>query len=100
MLNACGSQAVWIDTVALSFYVYAAVTYIPTPGNMGWRRSLLYNFSGALRRRAFLGYAHMALFTYYMYIILGLVTVAITSFKAKGKLSKRGECAYCTKQCG
>lgn len=84
VLNACGSQAVWIDTVALSFYVYAAVTYIPTPGNMGVAEGAFYIIFQALSGGVlFWGTLIWRFFTYYMYIILGLVTVAITTFKAK-----------------
>lgn len=85
VLCACGVQnTIWVDIITLSLYVYAAVTFIPTPGNAGVAEGAFYiifeKLSGGV---LFWGTLIWRFFTYYLFIALGLVIVAITSFRAK-----------------
>lgn len=90
VLRAFGAEnTVWLDVMTLSFYVYAAVTFIPTPGNMGVAEGAFYiifkELSGGV---LFWGTMIWRFFTFYLFIILGLLVVAVTSLKIKKNAAK------------
>ena len=87
VLSACGvGDAVLLDIITLSFYVYAAITFIPTPGNAGVAEGAFYIIFKSLSEGVlFWGTIIWRFFTYYLYIILGISIVAITSLRGKKK---------------
>lgn len=42
VLRACGVEADYFDTVCMGFFVYAAITVVPTPGNAGAAEGAFY----------------------------------------------------------
>ncbi len=87
VLSACGvGNAVLLDIITLSFFVYAAITFIPTPGNMGVAEGAFYIIFKSLSEGIlFWGTIIWRFFTYYLYIILGILIVTITSLRGKKK---------------
>lgn len=85
VLVACGVEnASAIDIITLSFYVYATVTYIPTPGCTGVAEGAFYLVFNQLSDGIlFWGTLIWRFFTYYSFILLGMLTVAITTLRDK-----------------
>ena len=92
VLRACGvTDVILIDTVTLSFYVYSVITYIPTPGNTGVAEGAFYIiFTQLSEGILFWGTLIWRFFTYYLFIFVGMLVMAITSLRFK-KLDKNEE---------
>ena len=85
VLVACGVEnASAIDIITLSFYVYATVTYIPTPGSTGAAEGAFYIVFNQLSEGVlFWGTMIWRFFTYYSFILLGMLVTAITTMRDK-----------------
>lgn len=75
--NMAPSWDLWFEITRITFFIYCAITFIPTPGNSGAAdgtfyglfRSVLISVAGA----CFTGMMIWRIFSFYAYIILGLV---------------------------
>ena len=77
--NLTPSWKLWFEIVRITFFIYCAITFIPTPGNSGAAdgtfyglfRSVLITVVGA----SFTCMMVWRIFSYYMYVLLGLVVL-------------------------
>ncbi len=87
VLTAFGGDVNFFSSIALTIAVMAAVYFVPTPGNSGAAEGTFYVVFSALST----GYVFWAMlvwrfFSYYIYIIMGLVVYLITQLeKRKGR---------------
>ena len=93
VLVACGvDNASVIDIITLSFYVYATVTYIPTPGSTGAAEGAFYLVFNQLSDGIlFWGTLIWRFFTYYLFILLGMLVMAITTVREKKDAPNQAE---------
>ncbi len=87
VLTAFGGDVNFFSSIALTIAVMAAVYFVPTPGNSGAAEGTFYVVFSALST----GYVFWAMlvwrfFSYYIYIIMGLIVYLITQLeKRKGR---------------
>lgn len=67
----------WLNITVITFYIYGAITFIPTPGNSGAADGAFYwIFSGMLASPfGFTGMIIWRIFSYYLYLLVGLLCV-------------------------
>ena len=88
------SWQLWFDVTRITFFIYCAITIVPTPGNSGAADGTFYGlFSSVLMAgTCFTGMMIWRMYSFYSYIILG-VTVTVT-MKVVGMIrAKRGKAA-------
>lgn len=90
--NLTPSWALWFEVTRITFFIYCAITFIPTPGNSGAADGTFYGlFRAVLVSVAGASFTCMMvwrIFSFYMYLILGiivLVSVKIVERKRKQK---------------
>ncbi len=86
------SWQLWFDVTRITFFIYCAITIVPTPGNSGAADGTFYGlFSSVLMAgTCFTGMMIWRMYSFYSYIILG-VTVTVT-MKVVGIIrAKRGK---------
>ncbi len=88
------SWQLWFDVTRITFFVYCAITFIPTPGNSGAADGTFYGlFRKVLVTVAGAGFTCMMvwrIFSYYSYLLLGaliLVCIKINDKRRKRKLN-------------
>lgn len=84
VLTAFGGEISYIESLATTIAVMSAVCFIPTPGNVGAAEGAFYVVFSALSE----GYVFWAMltwrfFSYYIYLLLGLVTYLHIHFERK-----------------
>ena len=78
VLLSLGCRTGYLDTLALTVYIYAAVTLIPTPGNSGVSEGAFYLvFSGIGSSGVFWAMLLWRLVCYYSLLLLGLLLFGI-----------------------
>ena len=89
------SWSLWFEVTRITFFIYCAITFIPTPGNSGAAdgtfyglfRSILITVAGA----SFTCMMVWRVFSFYMYLLLGLIVLIVTKtidrIKKKNTLS-------------
>lgn len=86
VLRSCGVNADYFNTVCMSFFVYAAITVVPTPGNAGAAEGAFYvifqSLSGGF---LFWGTMLWRFCVYYFSLISGLSVTVYQYFKANKK---------------
>lgn len=88
------SWQLWFDVTRITFFIYCAITIVPTPGNSGAADGTFYGlFSSVLMAgTCFTGMMIWRMYSFYSYIILGVI-VTVT-MKAVGMIrAKRGKAA-------
>ena len=77
MLRAFGGSNGWWTVFSLTAYIYAAITIVPTPGNAGAAEGSFYIVFSALEGgMLFWGMIVWRVIVYYLWLIVGLATVA------------------------
>jgi uncharacterized protein (TIRG00374 family) len=88
VLRAFGAPASYFNMLTLTVYIYAAIAYIPTPGNAGAAEGTFYSIFSGLKH-AFWGMTIWRFLTYYLFLLLG---VGVYGYNAlEPKLRKRKE---------
>ena len=90
-LNLTPSLGLWFDVTRIAFFIYCAITLVPTPGNSGAAdgtfyglfRSILATVVGA----SFTCMMVWRIFSFYSYLLLGIIVLICT--KARERISKR-----------
>ncbi|MDR1298839.1 MAG: flippase-like domain-containing protein [Oscillospiraceae bacterium] len=78
VLRAFGSGLGYINAFCTCVFIYLCITFIPTPGNSGVAEGSFYAFFAALgQERLFWVMLIWRLFSYYLFILLGFVTVSL-----------------------
>jgi uncharacterized membrane protein YbhN (UPF0104 family) len=68
-----GGHMSWVDALATTMFIYAAIAFIPTPGNAGAAEGSFYLvFSMLTQGRIFWAMLVWRFFCYYIYIIWGI----------------------------
>ena len=91
VLTAFGGNVNFFSSFALTIAVMAAVYFIPTPGNSGAAEGTFYMvFSGLTTGYVFWAMLAWRFFSYYIYIIMGLIEYASMQLEGKrfGKAKK------------
>ncbi len=89
--NLVPSWQLWFEVTRITFFIYCAITIVPTPGNSGAADGTFYGlFSSILTAgTCFTGMMIWRMYSFYSYIILGvLVTIVlkvVTAVRAKRK---------------
>jgi uncharacterized protein (TIRG00374 family) len=77
-LRAFGSEIGYLNAFCTCVFIYLCITFIPTPGNSGVAEGSFYAFFSALgQERLFWVMLIWRLFSYYLFILLGFVTVSL-----------------------
>ena len=87
VLRACGHTTTsWIDILTMCFAVYAAVSYIPTPGNSG-AAEISFGLIFAVLSSEFLFWGTLLWrgLSYYITLLFGIAILLINSARAKKK---------------
>ena len=85
-LNLTPSWSMWFDITRVTFFIYCAITIVPTPGNSGAADGTFYGlFSRVLTiaGTCFTGMMIWRVFSFYSYIILGVLVTIITKIIAR-----------------
>lgn len=86
VLRVCGINADYFDTVCMCFYVYSAITVVPTPGNAGAAEGAFYSvfrpLSGGF---LFWGTALWRFCVYYLTLIMGFSVTVYQYIRPKCK---------------
>lgn len=77
--NYTASWEMWFEVTRITFFIYCAITFIPTPGNSGAAdgtfyglfRSILVTVAGA----SFTCMMVWRIYSYYLYLVLGLIVL-------------------------
>ena len=76
------SWSLWFEVTRITFFIYCAITFIPTPGNSGAADGTFYglfrNVLVAVAGASFTCMMVWRIFSFYMYLLLGLVVLIIT----------------------
>lgn len=89
VLKACGINADYVTTLSLSYYVYSAITIIPTPGGAGAAEGVFYAIFHPLKGPyMFWGILLWRLCVYYSTIIIGFA-VTIYQYVHSARKEKR-----------
>ena len=91
VLTAFGGDVNFFSSFALTIAVMSAVYFIPTPGNSGAAEGTFYMVFSALST----GYVFWAMlawrfFSYYIYLIMGLITYSVMQLEKKRGKAKQG----------
>ena len=79
----------YFTLTAMTFYVYSAITFVPTPGNSGAAESLFYIVFGILEGSfLFWGMLLWRLSVYYVFIVIGLGAMIYDYIKKYRKIAK------------
>lgn len=87
------SWELWFEVTRITFFIYCAITLIPTPGNSGAAdgtfyglfRQVLFTIAGA----SFTCMMVWRIFSFYSYLMLGLIVIIIT--KISDRVKKRNK---------
>ncbi len=92
VLRAFGAPASYFDVLTLTVYIYAAIAYIPTPGNAGAAEGTFYSIFSGLKH-AFWGMTIWRFLTYYLFLLLGVGVYGYNAIAPKlaGKRKKDDE---------
>lgn len=93
-LNAYGwtpSWELWFEVTRITFYVYCAITFIPTPGNSGAADGTFYGlFRKVLVTVVGASFTCMMVwrfFSFYSYLLLGILVYIVDKIKNRKKIS-------------
>lgn len=93
VIRVFGGDAGFFACLAMTVYVYASVTIVPTPGNSGAAEGSFYIlFSGLDTTGLFWAMLVWRLFCYYSFIIIGVIIYGITALKKLTKGKKKNGC--------
>lgn len=89
--NATLSWGSWLEITCITYFIYAAITFIPTPGNSGAADGSFYLiFNNMLSAGfCFIGMMTWRIFSFYMYLIIGFfvtITVSIRNHRRMKRL--------------
>ncbi len=91
VLRAFGAPASYFDVLTLTVYIYAAIAYIPTPGNAGAAEGTFYSIFSGLKH-AFWGMTIWRFLTYYLFLLLGVGVYGYNAIAPKlGKRIEKGQ---------
>ncbi len=84
VLRAFGGAAGWFQSFCITVYIYAAVTFIPTPGNAGAAEGTFYALFSVLTG-AYLFWAMLVwrFFCYYLFLVMGGLVFAYNALQAR-----------------
>ena len=84
VLRAFGGAATWFQSFCITVNIYAAITFIPTPGNAGAAEGTFYALFSVLTG-AYLFWAMLVwrFFCYYLFIIMGGLVYAYNALTAQ-----------------
>ena len=88
VLRAFGAPASYFDVLTLTVYIYAAIAYIPTPGNAGAAEGTFYSIFSGLKH-AFWGMTIWRFLTYYLFLLLGLGIYGYNALEPKLRKRKK-----------
>ena len=91
--NLTPSWSLWFEVTRVTFFIYCAITIVPTPGNSGAADGTFYGLFARVLTIAgtcFTGMVIWRLFSFYSYILLGVVVTIITKIVSRTR-SKRAE---------
>lgn len=89
VLKVCGIDADYVTTLSLSYYVYSAITIVPTPGGAGAAEGVFYAIFNPLKGPfMFWGILLWRLFVYYSTLIIGF-SVTIYQYIHAARKEKR-----------
>ena len=85
------SWSLWFEVTRITFFIYCAITFIPTPGNSGAADGTFYGlFRKVLVAVAGASFTCMMvwrIFSFYMYLLLGLIV--LIGSKIAGRIKKK-----------
>ena len=88
------SWNMWFETTRITFFIYCAITFIPTPGNSGAADGTFYGlFRSILATVAGASFTCMMvwrIYSYYMYLLLGLVVLIGVKVAERIRKKKNG----------
>lgn len=92
VVSAFGAQMSWFDSFSVSVYIYAAITFFPTPGNSGAAEGTFYLMFSSLTQ----GYIFWAMLVwrflcYYIFLIMGISYYALRAFLRRRMNKKTSE---------
>lgn len=91
VLLAFGGHLPYFEVLTLTFFIYAAITFIPTPGNSGAAEASFYLVFGSLSSGGvFWAMLSWRFVCYYTFIFLGLGVYAYNAVKNRKKAKKIG----------
>ena len=75
----------WFEITRVTFFIYCAITIVPTPGNSGAADGTFYGLFGSVLMAGtlFTGMMIWRVFSFYSYILLGIVVTIITKIIAR-----------------
>ena len=85
VLRAFGSQMAWFQSFVTVFYIYAAITFIPTPGNAGATEGSFYMVFSSLDESAFWAMLVWRFISFYLFIIQGISIYLLDSLRINRK---------------
>lgn len=89
--NLTPSWGMWFEVTRITFFIYCAITFIPTPGNSGAADGTFYglfrNVLVAVAGASFTCMMVWRIFSFYMYLILGLLV--LIGVKVADRIRKR-----------
>ena len=88
VLRAFGAPASYFDVLTLTVYIYAAIAYIPTPGNAGAAEGTFYSIFSGLKH-AFWGMTIWRFLTYYLFLLLGVGVYGYNALEPKLRKHKK-----------
>ncbi|MBP5154807.1 MAG: flippase-like domain-containing protein [Lachnospiraceae bacterium] len=91
ILHAFGGSGSWLDITIATFFIYAAITIIPTPGGAGAAEASFYLVFSGLPDPGLVFWAMLLwrFFSYYIYIIGGFLLTVSDFFRA-GRTGQTG----------
>ena len=85
------SWSLWFEVTRIAFFIYCAITLVPTPGNSGAADGTFYglfrNVLVAVAGASFTCMMVWRIFSFYMYLLLGLIVTVIT--KVTDRIKKK-----------
>ena len=84
--NLTPSWSLWFEVTRVTFFIYCAITIVPTPGNSGAADGTFYGLFARVLTVAgtcFTGMMIWRLFSFYSYILLGVAVTIITKIVAR-----------------
>lgn len=90
VLRAFGVHEGFIHLFSLCVFIYAAISFIPTPGNGGAAESMFYAiFSSLAGNMLFWAVLVWRFLCYYAFLIMGIFVIFTNSMRGKGNVKKR-----------
>ena len=84
VLRTFGGAATFIESFCICVFIYAAISFAPTPGNSGAAEGSFYAlFSSLTANYLFWAMLVWRFFCYYSYLLIGGVTLAVSAVSAK-----------------